>query len=90
MASESSISNASTYKEIGEFWDEHDSTEFGGDAEAQFVLRLGREQHYFAIDRTLYARIRVLAQQRGISEETLANRCIQERLEQLERDREDA
>jgi hypothetical protein len=88
MANKSSVSHASTYAEIGAFWDEHDSTEFGGDDEADVAVRLDREQHYFAMDRTLYLRVRMLAQERGVSEETLANLFIQERLDDLERDKD--
>jgi hypothetical protein len=88
MANKSSVSKAGSYQEIGAFWDEHDSTEFGEDEEAEFVLRLGAGRHYLAVDEELHARMRALAEVRGVSEETLANRFLRERLDQLEQERQ--
>ena len=86
MANRSSVSHATNYQEIGEFWDEHDATEFGGEDEAELELELVSQRHYFAVDRELHTRIRALANQRGISEETLLNLFLKERLEQFERE----
>jgi hypothetical protein len=33
MTGKSSFSNANSYQELGEFWDEHDATEFGEQTE---------------------------------------------------------
>jgi len=88
MADQSSVSKASSYQEIGAFWDEHDSTEVGDDEPAEFLLRPGMQRHYVALERELHARMRALADSRGVSEETLANLFLKERLDQLEHEQQ--
>ncbi|WP_058553841.1 hypothetical protein [Thiohalocapsa sp. ML1] len=60
MANSSSVSNAIGYHEIGELWDEHDTTDHGDDEAAEFVLKLGGETHYVALERNLHLRLRAL------------------------------
>ncbi|NBC13386.1 MAG: hypothetical protein GVY09_08585 [Gammaproteobacteria bacterium] len=86
MADQSSVSNASSYQGIGPFWDEHDSTGVGEDEPAELVLRPGMERHDVALERAPHARLRALADVRGVSEETLANLVLKERVGQLEQE----
>jgi hypothetical protein len=80
----SSISQASTYEEIGGFWDTHSLADYWDQTEpAEFTVNL--RSHYYAIDQQLSAKIRDLARQRGVSPETLLNLLVQEKLQELER-----
>ncbi len=81
-----SISQASTPEEIGEFWDTHDTADYWDQMEpAEFRVNLRSNVTYYAIDHTLSTKIRELARQRGIASETLLNLLVQEKLQELER-----
>jgi hypothetical protein len=82
MSSKTSISKARTYQEIGAFWDEHDATEFGEQAEAKFDVNIKSQRKYYPLDANLSLRIKQIAEERGISEETLLNLWVQEKLNQ--------
>jgi hypothetical protein len=73
----SSISKASTLEEIGDFWDEHDFTEFDDpdtpDVEFEIMLSV-------AIDPDLLAGVEKQARLRGVSVETLVNLWLQQKL----------
>lgn len=84
MGNQSSVSQGASYRDIGEFWDAHDATEHGADDAVEIDVELASQRHYFAIDRDLCSRIRVLATERGVSEETLLNLFLKERLDQCE------
>ena len=72
----SSISQATTLEEMGEFWDTHDFTEFDTDApDVPFTIA-----HSVVIDPKLLAALEQLAQQRGINLETLVNLWLQQKL----------
>lgn len=82
----SSISQARTYEEIGEFWDTHCAANYWDQMEpVEFTVNLRSKVTYYAIDRTLSTKIREIARQRGISSETLLNLLVQEKLQELER-----
>jgi CopG antitoxin of type II toxin-antitoxin system len=82
----SSISQASTYEEMGEFWDTHSLADYWDQTEpAEFRVNLHSNVTYYAIDHTLSAKISEIARQRGISSETLLNLLVQEKLQELER-----
>lgn len=77
-----SISGASSYQEIGEYWDVHDAGELIEQAEpVEADVALHVERRYYPLDRQLSQRISRIAQGRGISTETLLNLWVQERLE---------
>ena len=79
----SSISKAKSYKEIGEFWDTHDLTEYWDQSKpAKFEVDIQSEVTYYALDNELSARIRAISRQRGISADTLLNLWVQDKLEQ--------
>lgn len=83
MSNKTPVSNASTYQEIGLFWDEHDATEFGENTDTQFEVNIESQRRYFALDGHLSAKVRQIAKQHGISEETLLNLWIQEKINQI-------
>ena len=84
MQSKSSVSNAGTYQEIGSFWDDHDATEFGCQTNAEFDVNIKSQRRYFPVDSRLSLKIKDVAKQRGISEETLLNLWIQEKVNQIQ------
>ncbi|MBM4460732.1 MAG: hypothetical protein FJ011_23735 [Chloroflexi bacterium] len=77
----SSISQARSYQEIGEFWDTHDLTEFWDQTEpAEFEVDIESEATCYPVETSLSARLTDVAQRRGVSAETLLNLWVQERL----------
>lgn len=77
----SSISNAETYKEIGEFWDEHDLSDFWDKIEpVEFEVEIESQTTYFPIETNLSNKLTVVAKQHGVSPETLLNLWIQEKM----------
>ena len=78
-----SISQATSYQEIGGYWDTHDLAEVWEQTEpAEFEVEIQSEQVYCRLDRELSSQIVTLAHNRGISAETLLNLWIQEKLQQ--------
>ena len=78
-----SISQATSYQEIGEYWDTHDLAEVWEQTEpAEFEVDIQSEQVYYRLDRDLSSQIISLAHIRGISAKTLLNLWIQEKLQQ--------
>lgn len=79
-----SISNATSYQEIGEYWDTHDLSEVWEQTEpVEFEVDIQSEQIYYRVDRELSSQVVILARTRGISAETLLNLWVQEKLEQV-------
>ena len=78
-----SISQARTYEEIGEFWDTHDLADYWDQTEpAAFTVNLQSNISYYALDHRLEARLVELARQRGVSPGTLLNLLVQEKLQE--------
>lgn len=82
MSSKTPISKAKTYQEIGAFWDEHDASEFGEKKEVNFEVNIKAQRKYYPLDSALSLKIRQIANERGISEETLLNLWVQEKVNQ--------
>jgi CopG antitoxin of type II toxin-antitoxin system len=77
----SSISKATSYAEMGAYWDEHDlSDAWDSTSEAGFEFIAEPQITYFAIERDLSEKIRSLASSRGVSADTLLNMWVQEKL----------
>ena len=75
----SSISKASSYKEIGEYWDTHDLADHWEQThEVDFDVRLESSVMYFAVEKTLAEKLRAAAKSHGVSPETLLNVWVQE------------
>lgn len=83
MPGKTPVSNASTYHDIGAFWDEHDATEFGDQKEVHFEVNVSSQLRYYPVDRDLSLKIRQIAEQHGVTEETLLNIWVQEKLDQI-------
>ncbi|MBM3211840.1 hypothetical protein FJZ33_06465 [Candidatus Poribacteria bacterium] len=79
----SSISQAQNYKEIGEFWDSHDVTDYWDQTKpADFEVNIVSEVRYYPLDKVLAEKVSEIAHSRGISPETLLNLWIQEKLQE--------
>ena len=75
-----SISGAQSYREIGEFWDEHDLGEYWEQTgPAEFDVDIRSSAPYYPVETDLATRLRSIAAQRGISAETLLNLWVQEK-----------
>lgn len=79
----SSISKAQSYKEIGEFWDTHDLSEYWNETRpAKFEVDIQSEVIYYTVDKELSAKIQAFAKRRGVSPDTLLNLWLQEKLQE--------
>lgn len=79
----SSVSKASSYKEIGEYWDAHDAGEIWDETEeAKFEVALQSDVFYYAVEPSLSSKLHTIAERRGVSAETLINLWLQEKLNQ--------
>ncbi len=77
----SSISQAHSYRETGEFWDTHEITDFWDATEpVEFEVDIQSETRYYALDRKLVEEVGQIAWQRGISVETLLNLWVYEKI----------
>jgi hypothetical protein len=82
MPTKTSVSDSKTYQEIGEFWDNHDADEFGDQKETEFSVNIQSQRRYYSLDKLLSMKLRSIARSRGISEETLLNIWVQEKVSQ--------
>jgi hypothetical protein len=74
-------SYAKSYKEIGEFWDTHDLGDYWDQTEpVEFEVDIQSETTYYALDRQLSQRLAKVAEEQGVSAETLLNTWVQEKL----------
>lgn len=72
----SSISKAETLEEMGEFWDEHDFTEFDTDA-PDVIFNISS---HVSIESELLSAVEEQANMRGVALETLVNLWLKEKL----------
>ncbi len=80
------IPNLNSYDEIADFWDTHSVADYWDETEpAEFELDTNARRRYLvALDRDLLARAQRLAQERGLSTESMINLLLEQRLSQLE------
>ncbi len=79
--SKTSISKASSYAEIGEFWDTHDLSDYWELTKpAAFEVDLQGSSIYFPLQRDLVEQLRQAAAVQGVSPETLLNLWVHERV----------
>ncbi|MCA1594292.1 MAG: BrnA antitoxin family protein [Acidobacteria bacterium] len=79
----SSLSEAQSYKEMGEFWANHDLTDYWDQTKAvEFEVEIESEATYFPVETNLSAELVSLAKRRGVSPETLLNLWIQEKVKE--------
>jgi len=69
-----SISKGESYKEIEEFWDTHDLTEFWGKTrKTSFEVDIESEVTYCSLDKRLAEKVQAIALKQGVSADTLIN-----------------
>ena len=77
----SAISEAESYQQIGEFWDDRDLADYWEETDAaEFSVNLQSEIIYYRVEVTLSEQIRSIAKRQGVSPETLLNFWVQEKL----------
>ena len=80
---EKSISHGQSYQEIGEFWDNHDVSEVWEQTQpADCVVSGHAKTTYYPVESTLSQKLHAVAQQRGVSAQTLLNLWLQEKVTQ--------
>ncbi len=78
-----SLSRATSYKEIGDFWDTHDISDYWDRTKgASFEVDIESEVTYYAVDRILSEEIQTIALKRGVAADTLLNLWVQEKLQE--------
>ena len=81
--SKSSISRASSYKEIGEYWDTQDlSKSWNKTKKVKFDVQIESEATYYPIEKDLSEKVKSVAKRKGISSDTLVNIWIQQKLQE--------
>ncbi len=76
-----SLSNAHSYREIGEFWDDHDLAEFEEQTQpAAFEVEVRSSRIYVPLEKDLAKQLRHAAQNHGISPEALLNLWVEEKI----------
>ena len=79
----STVSKAKSYKEIGDFWDVHDLSDFWAQTkEVGFEVDIKSEITYYSLDKKLSEQVQSIAQKRGVSADTLINLWVQEKLQE--------
>jgi hypothetical protein len=84
LGRKSSVSKARTYAAMGEFWEEHDLSDYWDKTRpARANVDLESEESLYAIEKGLSETIRREAKERGISPHTLINLWLQEQIQKL-------
>jgi hypothetical protein len=79
----SSISKARSYAEIGEFWDEHDLSDYWGKTrKVKFDVVLEPEATYYPIAKDLADRIQSEARKQGVSSDALVNLWLEQKIKE--------
>ena len=82
----SSISKARSYAEIGEFWDDHDLSDYWSKTrKVKFEVVLEPEATYYPIAKDLSDKIQSQARQAGVSSYALVNRWLNQKLKEKRR-----
>jgi hypothetical protein len=77
----SSISSAASYQEIGEFWDNHDLSDYKHRIKkVRFDVRIDSELIYYGLEKALAEKVNNVAKEQGTTPNTLLNLWIQEKL----------
>ena len=76
-----SISNASSYEKIGEFWDTHEFTDCLDDSEiVDFDVDIQSSKIYYHVETALSDQIHAIAKRKDVSGTTLLNSWVREKL----------
>ncbi|MCK4311843.1 MAG: hypothetical protein KAW88_03810 [Candidatus Cloacimonetes bacterium] len=77
----SSISKANSYKEIGDFWDSHDLSDYWDKGkEVEIDIDIKSEITLYAVEKDLSDKLQSIAQKQGVSADTLLNLWLQEKI----------
>lgn len=77
----SSLSKASSYEDIGQFWIKHDLSKHWDQTEpVKFTVNIQSERTYYSLDKDLSIKINKIALQQGISAETLVNLWVKDKV----------
>jgi len=75
------ISGAASYREIGEYWDNHDLAEHpNGTDEVPMDVAIESSVTYFGLEKSLADKLRAIAHDHGVSPEKLLNRWVEEQI----------
>ena len=78
-----SISEAESYRQTGEFWDARDLGEVWEQTEAaKFDVDLQSDVFYYAVETSLSSKLHRIAEKKGVSAETLVNLWLLEKVTQ--------
>ncbi len=81
--SKSSISEARSYAEIGEYWDKHDLSDAGGKTKkVQFEVVAEPEATYYPIEKDLSEKIQSAAKKQGVWSDTLVNLWLEQKIKE--------
>jgi len=81
--SKSSTSKARSYADVGEFWDEHDLTDYWGKTrKVEFDVDIESEVNYYPVERDLSEKIQAVARKRGVSSDTLVNLWLEQKVKE--------
>jgi hypothetical protein len=81
-ANKTTISGASSYREIGEFWDKHDLSDFWDQThDVEMDIDIDSSTIYFPVEKALAEKLRTEAVNRGVSAATLLNTWVQEHVD---------
>lgn len=84
VARKSSVSKARTYGKMGDFWDEHDLSDYWSKTRpARVDVDSESEESLYAVEKGLSETIRREAKERGVSAHTLVNLWLQEKIQKL-------
>jgi predicted DNA binding CopG/RHH family protein len=77
----SSISNADSYRRIGEFWDDQDLGDYEEKTQsATFEVQLRSSSIYVPLEKKLAEQLRNAAENLGLSPEALLSRWVEEKI----------
>ena len=78
-----SISKARSYAEIGEFWDEHDLSDYWGKTRrVKFEVVLDPEVTYYPVEKDLSEKIQLEARKQGVRSDTLVNLWLEQKIKE--------
>jgi len=81
--SKSSISKASSYTEMGEFWDEHDlSSYWSKTRRVKFDVVLESEATYYPVSKALSDKIELEARKHGVRSDTLVKTWLEQKVKE--------
>jgi hypothetical protein len=79
----SSVSKASSYKDMGAYWDTHELDEvWDKTRKVKFDVQIESEAIYYAVEKGLSEQVESLAKRQGVSSDTLINLWIQEKIQE--------